>query len=177
LTAQKTIPLIPLKEDAHILVRGVNWLGDAVMSTSALIRLREALPKARISLLAPAKLADLWSGQSFLDEVIAFQKSDGVGGVSKKLRGRFDVALIFPNSFRSALEAWLAGIKLRAGYGAPGRSALLTHVIPRRLEEVPTRKKSISEIRRLIAETPPRGRETYPASAHQIDAYRFLPGR
>ena len=43
-----------------ILVRGVNWLGDAVMSTPALLRLREAFPGARITILTPAKLSDLW---------------------------------------------------------------------------------------------------------------------
>jgi heptosyltransferase-2 len=38
-----------------ILVRGVNWLGDAVMSTPALLRLREAFPDAHITLLTPEK--------------------------------------------------------------------------------------------------------------------------
>jgi heptosyltransferase-2 len=45
-----------------ILVRSVNWLGDAVMSTPALIRLRQARPGARITLLSPEKLAGLWEG-------------------------------------------------------------------------------------------------------------------
>ena len=40
----------------RILVRGVNWLGDAVMTTPALDRLREARPKAQITLLSDAKL-------------------------------------------------------------------------------------------------------------------------
>ena len=35
----------------RILVRGVNWLGDAVMTTPALMRLREANPVAHITLL------------------------------------------------------------------------------------------------------------------------------
>ena len=33
----------------RILVRGVNWLGDAVMTTPALQRLRQALPGAHIA--------------------------------------------------------------------------------------------------------------------------------
>ena len=36
-----------------ILVRGLNWLGDAVMSTPALLRLRQARPGARLVLLSP----------------------------------------------------------------------------------------------------------------------------
>src|ERR1019366_779239 len=51
----------------RILVRGVNWLGDAVMTTPALQRLREALPVAQITLLTQEKLADLWQRHPSLD--------------------------------------------------------------------------------------------------------------
>ena len=50
-------------------MRSVNWLGDAVMSTPALLRLRQARPAARITLLSPEKLAGLWEGQPFLGRV------------------------------------------------------------------------------------------------------------
>ena len=40
----------------RILVRGTNWLGDAVMTTPALLRLREKFPDAHIALLTPDKL-------------------------------------------------------------------------------------------------------------------------
>ena len=40
----------------RILVRGTNWLGDAVMTTPALLRLREKFPDAHIALLTPEKL-------------------------------------------------------------------------------------------------------------------------
>ena len=43
----------------RILVRGTNWLGDAVMTTPALLRLREKFPDAHIALLTPEKLRDL----------------------------------------------------------------------------------------------------------------------
>ena len=39
----------------RILVRGTNWLGDAVMTTPALLRLREKFPDAHIALLTPDK--------------------------------------------------------------------------------------------------------------------------
>jgi len=53
----------------NILVRGVNWLGDAVMTTPALLRLREAYPQARITLLTIDKLALLWHGHPAVDAV------------------------------------------------------------------------------------------------------------
>ena len=48
----------------RILVRGTNWLGDAVMTTPALLRLREKFPDAHIALLTPEKLRDLWAQSS-----------------------------------------------------------------------------------------------------------------
>ena len=56
----------------QILVRGVNWLGDAVMTTPALLRLREKFPDAHITLLTPEKLRDLWKNHPAIDEIISF---------------------------------------------------------------------------------------------------------
>jgi ADP-heptose:LPS heptosyltransferase len=44
------------------------------------------------------------------------------------LRGRFEAAVVFPNSFRSALEMWLAGIPRRVGYAGHRRRWLLDQV-------------------------------------------------
>src|SRR4051812_6311098 len=100
-----------------ILVRGVNWLGDAVMSMPAIQRLHEARPEASITLLTDEKLSELWSSHPAVSRVMGFRKGQGVLSVARLLREeRFDVALIFPNSFRSALEAFLARIPVRVGY-------------------------------------------------------------
>ncbi len=47
----------------RILVRGVNWLGDAVMTTPALLRLRERFPQAHIALLTPEPVQILQGGE------------------------------------------------------------------------------------------------------------------
>jgi len=53
----------------------------------------------------------------------------------KKLRsGKFDLALVLPNSPRSALETWLAGIPQRIGCARPWRNFFLTDVVPARAE-------------------------------------------
>ena len=46
----------PQRQPRRLLVRGVNWLGDAVMATPSLLRLREKFPEAHIALLGPDKL-------------------------------------------------------------------------------------------------------------------------
>lgn len=136
----------------RILVRGVNWLGDAVMTTPAMYRLRERFPQAHITLLTPEKLAGLWEEQSWLNEVITFGAEDSLWKVAKKLRGQgFDLGVILPNSTRSALELCLGGVKNRTGYGGRARSLLLNQVVERTPGLVAMRKRTVAEIHRLVA--------------------------
>jgi heptosyltransferase II len=156
-----------------ILVRGVNWLGDAVMSTSALQRLREGRPQARITLLSPAKLAGLWERQPFLDELATFSPSDNIFQVARSLRQKkFSVGIAFPNSIRSALELWLARIPRRIGRARDFRGVFLTDAVRPRPDSLPMRKLSASEIRRRVALGTPSTH--FPASAHHVHDYLNL---
>src|SRR3954452_15733510 len=103
-----------------ILVRGTNWVGDAVMSLPALQALRRRYPDARISLLARPWVADLYRREPFCDEVIPYEAPRGRQGMRQKwqissdLRQRsFDCAILLPNSFESALLVLLAKIPER----------------------------------------------------------------
>ena len=148
----------------RILVRGVNWLGDAVMTTPALLRLREANPAGHITLLANEKLADLWTNHPAVDAVLTFSRRGGVWSVAQKLRaGNFHIGLILPNSLRSALELWLAGIPQRIGYARPWRNWLLTQRVQPRAGSVEMRRRTVDEIKRLVAISPG---EAAPASLH-----------
>jgi len=158
-------------------VRGVNWLGDAVMTTPALQRLREALPETHIALLTRAKLADLWHGHPALNEVIRIEPGESMPALARRLRaGRFDTALVLPNSPRSALEMWLAGIPRRIGYDRPWRNLFLTDVIPTWPGHVKMRKPTARQIRLLVddphAHTPFRP----PLESHQMHEYLHLAG-
>ena len=136
----------------RILIRGVNWLGDAVMSMPALQRFRESHPYAHITLLTSEKLADLWKNHAAVNEVLAFQSGETVFQVARRLRGgRYDLALVLPNSPRSALEAFLGRIPQRVGFARPWRNRLLTQSVPPRAEAVPMQKRTTAEIKRLIA--------------------------
>ena len=162
-----------------ILVRGVNWLGDAVMTTPALHRLRQHLPESQITLLTPQQLAELWAHHPSIDSFVAFQQAESLWSVARRIRAEaFDVALVLPNSPRSALEVWLAGIPHRIGYARAWRSWLLTQAVAGRAEGGQTRKRSVREIRTLIAEpVPPRistQGQTLPGSAHQVHEYLHL---
>ncbi len=160
----------------RILVRGVNWLGDAVMTTPALMRLREKYRTAHLTLLAPEKLRDLWRHHPAVDEVISFAAGEGLFSVGRKLRaGRFDLALVLPNSPRSAMETWLAGIPQRLGYARSWRNGFLTRAVPPRPGHVQMRKPTIREIRRLI-DDPQMVTSGFkpPTTAHQLYEYLHL---
>ena len=112
----------------RILIRSTNWLGDAVMSIPAVRAIKRGRPDAHVTILTPAKLADLWRHVAEVDEVICIERDDSVFSVAKKIRRNFDAAILFPNSLRSALEAWLARIPRRVGHPGHRRSWLLNQI-------------------------------------------------
>jgi heptosyltransferase II len=159
-----------------ILVRGVNWLGDAVMTTPALQRLREAKPHARIELLTHEKLADLWRGHPSIDDVITFKAGEGLWSMARQLRSRkFDTAVLFPNSPRSVLEVFFARIPQRIGYARNGRGLFLTTSVAPRAGVVEMHKRSAAEVKSRIATNC--ARETFPSSAHHVHDYLNLVSR
>ena len=117
----------------RILIRGVNWIGDAVMTTPAIALVREHYPQAELTVLANPMVAEIFSPHDWVDKVMVFDRKGAHRGVRGRLRlaselrkRSFDMAIILPNSFDSALVPWLAGIPVRLGKGSDGRSLLLT---------------------------------------------------
>ena len=113
----------------RIVIRSPNWLGDAVMAMAAVRAFKLGRPDARLSILCPSKLAGLWQRVGDVDEVIGIEPGESIFSTAGKLRGQFEAAVLFPNSLRSALEVWLAGIRRRVGYAGHTRSILLDQVI------------------------------------------------
>jgi heptosyltransferase-2 len=176
-TPPSHLPPLPRRSEAktgrRVLVRGTNWLGDAVMTTPALMRLRKKFPDAHITLLTPEKLRDLWLAHPAVNKIISPAPGENVFSVGRKLRaGNFDLALVLPNSPRSALEVWLAGIPQRIGGARPWRNFFLTHAVPARAEAVKMRKRSVDEIKVLIRGTG--FQPGPPLTAHQIHEYLHL---
>lgn len=123
----------------NILVRGTNWLGDAVMSIPALVRLRLHFPDAHITVLSSPVAHGIYvcatQGRTpVADEILVHnskeRRASGFLRTVKALRKRrFDLAILFQNAFEAALLAWVAGIPSRFGYDAQGRGILLTDKI------------------------------------------------
>lgn len=118
-----------------ILVRGVNWIGDAVMTMPALKALRKACPGAQVSLLVKPSVSPIFEKDPKIDELILYEERfQGVIGklkLAQRLRKKsFSKAILFQNALDAALITFLAGIPERIGYDRDGRGLLLTKRVP-----------------------------------------------
>lgn len=116
----------------RILIRSSNWLGDAVMTIPAVREIKTGRPDAHVTILTKAKLEGLWKRVDAVDAIVAIPDKASVFGVASRIRGQFDVAVLFPNSLRTALEVWLAGIPRRVGYPGHHRKMFLNQILERR---------------------------------------------
>jgi heptosyltransferase-2 len=122
----------------RVLVILPTWVGDFVMATPMLRAVRQRFAGARITFLGEANLGDLIDGGDWMDEVLALPPKDArrpwhaaTRAMIRTLRERaFDLAILLPNSFRSAMTAWQAGAKRRVGFHRDGRGWLLTDRVP-----------------------------------------------
>ncbi len=134
------------KSCKNLLVRGVNWIGDAVMTLPALRALRKALPEAKISLLVKPWVSAIFERDPNVDEIISYNDVHrsifGKMKLSRMLNKKgFSCAILFQNAFDAAFITFLAGIKERAGYNRDGRGFLLTNAV-----KVPQKETNIHHI-------------------------------
>src|SRR5262249_37316311 len=115
----------------NIVVFLPNWIGDLVMATPALRALRQHFAQARLVGVCRPYVAGVLEGSDWLDETLCLDRRGPWSGrwpaVAWRLgRSRIDLAILFPNSFRSAWVAWLGGSKKRIGFDRYLRGGLLT---------------------------------------------------
>jgi heptosyltransferase-2 len=123
---EQTKQLKPLR----ILIRSSNWLGDSIMSIPAVRAIKAGRPDAQVAVLTPENLAPIWKLVPEVDEIIPLKSKSLFHAVRQIERAKkFDVAILFPNSLRSALEVWLADVPRRVGYRGHFRKMLLNQVM------------------------------------------------
>src|SRR6478672_10331237 len=108
-----------------------QWIGDAVMTEPLLRRLHargETLAVGAVPWVAP-----VYRAMPQVAEVVEFPFQHGGlqfaarRRLAREMDGRFDAAYVLPNSLKSALLPFLAGIPRRVGYLGEARVGLLTH--------------------------------------------------
>lgn len=120
---------LKLESVNRIVVRGTNWVGDAVMTVPALRALRQLLPESRITLATRPFAKGIFDDAGFLDDLLICEGSL-FAQAREWRRRRFDLAVLLQNAFEPALIARLARVPLRIGYATQGRGWLLTNPLP-----------------------------------------------
>ena len=114
------------------LVVAPAWIGDAVMAQPLFMRLHDCLPGLQIDALAAPWVAPVLRRMPEIAEIIDNPFAHGELAfrhryrLARELSSRgYDAAYILPNSLKSALIPWLAGIPRRIGFTGEARYGLL----------------------------------------------------
>jgi heptosyltransferase-2 len=116
---------------SNSLIVAPQWIGDAVMTEPLMRRL--AARGERLTVGALPWVAPVYRAMPQVAEVIEFPFQHGGlqfkarRAMARQMDGRFDIAYVLPNSLKSALLPFLAGIPKRVGYLGETRVGLLTH--------------------------------------------------
>ncbi len=116
-----------------IVVLMPTWLGDIVMATAALHRLRRAAADARITAIVPPGMDTVLGGSDAVDAVVTVDGKGAAGPLRTAAvirRTNAEAVVLLPNSPRSAIAAALSGRRIRVGTPAGGRGVLLSHRVP-----------------------------------------------
>ncbi len=119
----------------RILAVAPNWIGDALMAQPLFTRLHERMRDLTLDVLAPKWVAPVVRRMREVEEVIATPFRHNAlqlaarWRLARELKARgYDRAIVLPNSWKSALVPFFAGIDARAGYVGESRYGLLTEL-------------------------------------------------
>ncbi len=119
-----------------IIIRGTNWIGDAVMTLPALAAIRKLFPDTQIDVLARTWSSPVYKYCEHTDNVMEFEgpkRLPAIGVLSKVARKikntGYKLGIVLPNSFESALIFRIAGIPQIYGYNTDFRSVILSRAV------------------------------------------------
>lgn len=122
---------VPDKQE-KILIIGPSWVGDMVMAQSLFMGLKERKPDCLIDVLAPTWSLDLLARMPEVHQFFPMPLKHGEFGLMSRIKTglnfaaeNYQQAYILPNSWKSALIPFIAGIPRRTGYIGEARWGML----------------------------------------------------
>jgi len=118
----------------NILIVGPSWVGDMVMAQTLFICLKQRHPDCQIDVLAPEWSRPILERMPEVRQALSFPLGHGVldmatrRKVAQSLRGQYEQAILLPNSLKSALVPFFAGIPKRTGWRGEMRFGLLNDI-------------------------------------------------
>jgi heptosyltransferase-2 len=142
----------------RILIVGPSWVGDMVMAQTLFVCLKQRHPGCEVDVLAPEWSRPILERMPEVRAALSFPLGHGVLDIAtrrrigKSLASQYDQAILLPNSLKSALVPFFAGIPKRTGWKGEMRYGLL------------------NDIRKLDKERLPLMIERFMALAYEADA-------
>lgn len=112
------------EEIKKILIIGVNWIGDTIITIPVVKTISENFPDAFTGLWVKENIAELWKNSPYINKI--YSDKD----IREIRKESFELGIILPQSFSSALKMYRANVKYRIGYPTELRGILLTHKVP-----------------------------------------------
>ncbi|WP_374288413.1 lipopolysaccharide heptosyltransferase II [Pseudomonas fluvialis] len=118
----------------NILIIGPSWVGDMVMAQTLFTCLKQRHPDCQIDVLAPDWSRPILERMPEVRNALSFPLGHGVlelatrRKIGKSLAGQYEQAILLPNSLKSALVPFFAGIPKRTGWKGEMRYGLLNDV-------------------------------------------------
>ncbi|MDZ5604093.1 lipopolysaccharide heptosyltransferase II [Pseudomonas sp. RP23018S] len=118
----------------RILIIGPSWVGDMVMAQTLFQCLKQRHPDCVIDVLAPEWSRPILERMPEVRQALSFPLGHGAlelgtrRRIGTSLKGQYDQAILLPNSMKSALVPFFAGIALRTGWRGEMRWGLLNDV-------------------------------------------------
>ncbi|HHX33968.1 MAG TPA: lipopolysaccharide heptosyltransferase II, partial [Gammaproteobacteria bacterium] len=156
----------------NILIIGPSWVGDMVMAQTLFMCLQQQHPDCNIDVLAPDWSRPILQRMPEVRQALSFPLGHGVldlaarRKIGKQLKGQYQQAILLPNSLKSALTPFFAGIPLRTGWKGEMRYGLLNDL------RVLDKQRYPLMIERFMALAYPPGTDLpkpYPRPSLQID--------
>lgn len=160
----------------QILIVAPSWVGDAVLSQPVLALLQAQAPGCEIDVLAPTWVAPLYRRMAQVRTVITSPFRHGDLALASRWRlggslrnARYERAVVLPNTLKSALAPWFAGIPCRTGYLGEQRYGVLNDV---RRNPVGKRERLVDHYAALVKEkeepTPEPKLQAHPEARTQL---------
>ncbi len=119
------------KNVRHILIRTPNYLGDTIMSLTAIQLLRKEYPSAVFTFVCPPFFAEFFERYDFTERIVPDctklkkGKSSFVSLYKELKQEKYDLAILFQNSIKNALLFKFLKVKNTIGFDKEGQRFLL----------------------------------------------------
>ena len=156
----------------RILIIGPSWVGDMVMAQTLFACLKQRHADCQIDVLAPDWSRPILERMPEVHQALSFPLGHGVLDIAsrrkigKGLKGQYDQAIVLPNSLKSALVPFFAGIPTRTGWRGEMRYGLLNDIRVLDKDRYPL---MIERFMALAFEPDHQFERPYPRPALQID--------